>query len=354
MSNATLHAAVPAYFEESWAILSSIDLVNVLLGFMIIGITTLSPLALVPIITSAAGSIANGMCYYAFYADYSTNSTVAAAAVADIAWLIQEAGMSFYSYLILLRVLDKKSRTIFLGLFWTIMTTLLALRIMILTSRAKDIIAGNTDRQALIDHLHIGYFSCIALVECTSAFFLLRKFASAKRDSMAASSSTGLFHYLMQSTEVRLTILAAIGFSRAITYSFQTTAQSATNVAGQVDRFVYTLECLFPTMMFIDILASRLKVSNHIHESSSQSRSHGYKSGAGTRKGRTTKGEIRLYSINNIETRVDANGQVSSSQERIIDGKNSRAGTREGEENVIGNGVGISKTVEFEFHESAA
>lgn len=97
-----------------------------------------------------------------------------------------------------------------------------------------------------------------------------------------------------------------------------------------------------------------MKVSNHIHESSSQSRSHGYKSGAGTRKGRTTKGEIRLYSINNIETRVDANGQVSSSQERIIDGKNSRAGTREGEENVIGNGVGISKTVEFEFHESAA
>lgn len=67
MSNAT----VPAYFEESWAILSSIDLVNVLFGFMIIGITTLSPLALVPIITSAAGAIANGLCYYAFYADYS-------------------------------------------------------------------------------------------------------------------------------------------------------------------------------------------------------------------------------------------------------------------------------------------
>lgn len=66
MSNATVHAAVPAYFEESWAILSSIDLVNVLLGLMIIGITTLSPLALVPIITSAAGSIANGTSLLAF------------------------------------------------------------------------------------------------------------------------------------------------------------------------------------------------------------------------------------------------------------------------------------------------
>jgi hypothetical protein len=53
----------------------------------------------------------------------------------------------------------------------------------------------------------------------------------------------------MRSTEIRLTTLAAIGFSRAITYSFQTTAQSATTVAGQVDRFVYTLECLFPIIM---------------------------------------------------------------------------------------------------------
>jgi hypothetical protein len=113
MSNATL-TAVPVYFEESWAILSSIDLINVLLGFMIVGITSLSPLSLVPIITSAAGSIANGnlyslsttlsgsileymliwtgnsagLCYYAFYAHHSTTGTVVAAAVADIAWLV--------------------------------------------------------------------------------------------------------------------------------------------------------------------------------------------------------------------------------------------------------------------------
>jgi hypothetical protein len=59
MSNATV-SAVPAYFEESWSILSSIDLFIFLLGFMIIGITNLSPLVLVPMIVSAAGAIANG------------------------------------------------------------------------------------------------------------------------------------------------------------------------------------------------------------------------------------------------------------------------------------------------------
>ena len=82
------NAAVPVYFEESWAILSSIGLVNVLFGLMIIGIATLSPLALVPTITSCAGAIANGLCYYAFYAHYAPTGTVVAAAVADACWLV--------------------------------------------------------------------------------------------------------------------------------------------------------------------------------------------------------------------------------------------------------------------------
>jgi hypothetical protein len=157
--------------------------------------------------------------------------------------------MSFYSYLILIRVLTNQSRVVFISIFWAIMVILLIIRSLILISRAKDILDGNTSKQYLIDHLHIGYFSSIALVECTSAFFLLRIFASAKRGSVAAASTSGIFNYLMRSTEVRLTVLAAIGVSRAITYSFQTTAQSATNPASQIDRFVYTLECLFPIIM---------------------------------------------------------------------------------------------------------
>jgi hypothetical protein len=144
-----------------------------------------------------------------------------------------------------------------MSLFWTFMAVLLAIRTSILVNRARDILAGSTSRQSTIDHLHIGYFSTIALVECISAFFLLRKFASARRTSIEASSTSGLFSYLMRSTEIRLATLAIIGFSRAITYSFQTTAQSATTVASQLDRFVYTLECMFP-MMLLYVLISTL------------------------------------------------------------------------------------------------
>jgi len=76
------------YFEESWAILSSIGLINCLIGLMIIGITSLSPIAIVPVVCSVACAIANGMCFYAFYADYSTTPTVIAGAAADVAWLV--------------------------------------------------------------------------------------------------------------------------------------------------------------------------------------------------------------------------------------------------------------------------
>jgi len=136
------------------------------------------------------------------------------------------------------------------------MAILLTIRIFILASRAKDILGGSTSRQSTIDHLHVGYFSSIALVECISAFFLLRKFAVARRTSIEAASTSGLFSYLMRSTEIRLATLAVIGFSRAITYSFQTTAQSATTTASQLDRFVYTLECLFPVMLLYVQLSS--------------------------------------------------------------------------------------------------
>jgi hypothetical protein len=368
---------VPAYFEESWAILSSISLINILFGFMIIGITTRSPVSLVPIIVSAAGAIANGLCYYAFYADYPKTGTVVAAAVADVAWLIQEAGLSFYSYLILIRVLKDRSRIIFMSIFWTLMAVLLAIRMVILVSRARDILSGSISLQSTIDHLHIGYFSTIALVECTSAFFLLRKFASARRTSIEASSTSGLFSYLMRSTEIRLATLALIGFSRAITYSFQTTAQSATTPASQLDRFVYTLECIFPIMLLyaplspcsnisravrhtdanipsIDILASKIIITNHIQECSSQSRSR--QLNASIRKHGLAASKISMYPMSHVETRVDARGVPSSSQEKIVEGTVSRAGTRKSSEDIEEfqhkNGA-ITKTVEFEFHDSA-
>ena len=37
---------------------------------------------------SAAGAIANGLCYFAFYAHHPTENTVIAAAIADVAWCV--------------------------------------------------------------------------------------------------------------------------------------------------------------------------------------------------------------------------------------------------------------------------
>jgi hypothetical protein len=157
--------------------------------------------------------------------------------------------MSFYSYQILTRVLTNRDRTVFLCLFWFMMIVILAIRMVILTSRAIDNMNGTTDLQYRIDHLHVGYFTSIAIVETLSSFYLLRIFNAAKATSAVVYSKSDLFRHLMRSTEIRLATLSLVGITRAITYSFQTAAQSATSVASQVDRFAYTLECVFPVLI---------------------------------------------------------------------------------------------------------
>jgi hypothetical protein len=129
------------------------------------------------------------------------------------------------------------------------MIIILALRIAILISRALSISRESTALQDRIDHLHVGYFISIALVESCSSFFLLRVFAAAQKSRVVVFAESSLLRRLTRSTEIRLTSLSVIGIARAITYSFQTTAQSATSTASQVDRFAYTLECLFPVVM---------------------------------------------------------------------------------------------------------
>lgn len=264
MSSPTL----PTYFEYSWAILSSIGIANVLFGLTVVGITNLSQISLLPIVVSAAGAIANGLCYCAFYADYPKTPTAVASAFADITWLvriilherkggymltfgrqIQEVGLTFYSYFILVRVLQSRHRIIFMALFWVFVVAAAVVRCFIAATRVRSILNTSLNLQATIDHLHTGYFTLIALIECLSAFFLLRKFAQAHRASQDVASKSGLFSYLLKSTEIRLATLALIGISRAITYSSQSAAQSATSVASQIDRFVYTLETLFPVML---------------------------------------------------------------------------------------------------------
>jgi hypothetical protein len=128
------------------------------------------------------------------------------------------------------------------------MVAVVCLRFAILACRAQNTINGNDALQAIVARLHIGYFVLIAVIETVSAYFLLQIFASARKQSEVVSHS-GLFRYLTQSTEIRLASLALVGITRAITYSFQKNLQSASDVAGQIDRFVFTLECMFPIMM---------------------------------------------------------------------------------------------------------
>lgn len=157
--------------------------------------------------------------------------------------------MSFYSYLILSNVLVYRERLIFLTIFWLVIVVIAILRGTILVTRAVDNYHHTSRHQKRINALHIGYFVAIALIEAISSIFLLQVFAAAKKASTIVSSRASLFRHLTRSTEIRLATLSLIGITRAITYSSQNAAQKATSIASQVDRFVYTLECLFPVLL---------------------------------------------------------------------------------------------------------
>lgn len=169
----------------------------------------------------------------------------------------------FYSYAILSRIIAGRELKIFRALFWAFMLAILVVRALIAANRAGGILHG-TDVQVTINNLHIAYFTCIALVECVSAFFLLRKLVSVQRSLMKASLTSNTSSHLLRSTEVRVAALALIGGARAVTYYFQPPGQEAASVASQIDRFIYTFECMFPVMMFIDMLASKLAASQKL------------------------------------------------------------------------------------------
>ena len=162
---------------------------------------------------------------------------------------VQEAGITFYSYMILIRLLPRRELIYLKTIFWSLMITVTAARMIILVHRARAILNPDLDLQNLINGMHIGYFVGLALIECTSATFLIRTFISAKKISVHVSHRAALFRHLMRSTEIRQAVLALLGMSRAVTYFFQPNLQASTNLASQVDRFIYTLECLFPVML---------------------------------------------------------------------------------------------------------
>ncbi|KAH7096617.1 hypothetical protein BKA62DRAFT_624827 [Auriculariales sp. MPI-PUGE-AT-0066] len=265
---ASASAALPIYFESSWSILSIIGMWNFFIALILLSIIGRSKILYVPLVVSVATAIANGMCFYAFYMNYAVVNTAVASAFADIFWATQEAGLSFYSYIMLARWLKGTARAVFMSIFWCLIACIVALRGAILIARVKFILEGaesNQHRQNVINHLHSGYFTAIALVELNSAFFLLRNFSRARKFSLKAAMKDGLLGHLMRSTEVRLALLAVIGVTRAVTYSFQSSIQSADSVASQIDRFIYTTECLFPIVMLYVCfsLLFRQRVSDH-------------------------------------------------------------------------------------------
>lgn len=153
-----------------------------------------------------------------------------------------------YGMVILVRVLPRREKRLFVPLFWFIVAAITGCRCGIAAERARAIMTGDDSQQHIISALHTGYFICIAALEVVCAVFLLRKFGSAKKASQNASIRTGLLKHFMRGTEVRLATLALIGVSRAITYFFQTSLQAASTTTSQLDRFIYTLECVYPMM----------------------------------------------------------------------------------------------------------
>ncbi|ESU10175.1 hypothetical protein SNK03_005689 [Fusarium graminearum] len=322
------------YYELSWSILSTIGIANALFGLMVAGITSFGPVSIVPIVTSAAGAIANGLCYYAFYdKDTSATSAAIASIFADILWLW----------------------IVFATLYWSMILSVTAIRVVIAAVRARRILQGLDDDQSLINHLHMGYFILIALLECVSSFFLLRVFGSAKSTSLSAAIKAGLFRYLMRSTEVRLALLAVLGVMRAITYSFQNSQQMATNLASQIDRFAYSMECMFPVMMIIDILASKVVFHNQVYGSSGHSRNHpgGYPrqrfGGNGLDIVLTTQQGENIVEVRGGESSGDRTG----SQERIISRAHRNTSSDIDMDEMDTKQIGISKTVEFEVRTSS-
>jgi len=129
------------------------------------------------------------------------------------------------------------------------MIPIAAMRMCILVFRLKDLSANVSTHQTTINSFHIGYFTAIALCECLSSFFLLQSFFAAHKSAKNTLGRSSVTAQLIRSTEARIAALALVGVSRAITYSYQQQAQAANTTPSQVDRFVYTVECMFPFIM---------------------------------------------------------------------------------------------------------
>ncbi|KAJ6436580.1 Sugar transporter STL1 [Purpureocillium lavendulum] len=239
------------YFQRSWAILSTMGLVNFLLGFMVLGITGRCRIAAVPMVVSAAGALANGLCVVAFIDPHPFYASMTALVFCDIFWMVEEVGLTFYGYIILRHVsLFHHNRATIDITFWSLVLVVIALRFAILSCDIRNFL--NPSNEGLVDtvyRLQIGYFSAIALIEGLTAAFLLKSFCTIQKGSANAGLRTSLIRHLIRSTEVRVTILCLISITRTITSIFLVPTLGRASFASQFDRFVIVLEVMFPIIM---------------------------------------------------------------------------------------------------------
>ncbi|KAF4426694.1 hsp90 co-chaperone cdc37 protein [Fusarium austroafricanum] len=261
----------PPFMETNLGVVSVIGLNNICVGLIVAGIVgKVSFVLLVPIITSVGCTLGSGLCYYAWGSDYPVVNRAVAAVFSGVAWMIQEAGLPFYGYGILVPILCGIERIIFLTIFWGLMVVILFCRLAVVTLDTRYILRNDPSpvtlalHSTLTNRLHFAYFPPIAMAEILSAVFLLMKFRRTLRASKSGGLGGGkLYRYLMRSTEIRVASLAIIGITRSITFSFRLTVGPYRAVT-QIDFFMYILESLYPIIMFrhypnsIDILASRL------------------------------------------------------------------------------------------------
>ncbi|KAG5460724.1 MAG: hypothetical protein BJ554DRAFT_7189 [Olpidium bornovanus] len=237
--------------------MSEISLFVTLTSLWMMGIYGRNKILAVPLVVGVAGCIANGLCYYAYYALYPLANQRTAAAVADIGWLVQECGLSFYSFQILRSILTGKKRIIYFATFGTFCGLTVLARILILAFRQKGF--EGMDVQATVNAFHMVYFLAIACMEVANAWFLMNKLGA----NSAVSSQSAVRETLIASSELRMASLCLIGIMRAVTYYFQSAAQAASNVAGELDRFVAGLENLFPFVMLVSPPLRRPAPSPH-------------------------------------------------------------------------------------------
>ncbi|OAQ69827.1 hypothetical protein VFPPC_02403 [Pochonia chlamydosporia 170] len=227
------------YYQTNTAIWSTVSLLNVIIGFMVAGITEEFSLLLLVPIASSAGSALGGLSYFAYCNhEHPVVNRAVAAAFTNLGWMISEGMQPFYSYLILVPILHSRERKIFVTLFWVLMLLFAALRVVVNVIEVLFILGEIPEAlfQAVITKLAMACFMAIALAECTSSVFLLKTFVLALRSSRTGPLSGGrLYRFLIRSTEIRVATLAFVGIGRTVTYPLRADSSNTEIPSNSVD-----------------------------------------------------------------------------------------------------------------------